>query len=319
MTRPAAGGGMPRASWFLRVQLRLLLSPAECEAALGELEELYLVRREWAGEIEAGHWLRRQLRQYPWRLLLARARVRFPRRRGADLDTGIEGDDAASPDGIIPDAVPLVSRSWTVDALWQDVRYALRALRRRPLFAAIVMLTLGLGIGANTAIFSVLNAALLRPLPFPEPERMVKVSLVTSEEPDMVWSWPKYELLRDEQHFLAAVAGYAGWQGNLAGTGDPERLQGERVTAHYFELLGVRPRAGRVFTEEETRDPGRAGVALLGERLWRGRFQADPGVVGRTVQLDGAPVIVVGVIPAGFRGLSGAADISCRWPPLAAR
>src|SRR5262245_60330916 len=195
------------------------------------------------------------------------------------------------------------------DDFLSDVRYALRWLRNRPGFAAVAILTLALGIGSNTAIFSVVNAALLRPLPFPDPERLVKVSLVMPDEPDMVWSYPKYEVLRDEQRIFTQVAGYSDWTGNLAGTGEPERLQGERVTARYFDVLGVRPRAGRVFTEEEARDPGRAQVALLGEGLWRRRFNADPTILGRTVQLDGQPTTVVGVIPAQFRGLSGNAEI----------
>jgi putative ABC transport system permease protein len=196
-----------------------------------------------------------------------------------------------------------------MEALRQDVRYALRALRKRPLFAAVAILTLGLGIGGTTAIFSVVNAALLRPLPFPAPERLVKVSLTTENAPDIVWSYPKYELLRAEQRIFSGIAGYFDWSGALAGGGDPERLQGERVTAQYFNLLGVTPRAGRVFTEEEAREPGRADVALIGEVLWRRRFNADPAAVGRVVQLDGKPVTIIGVIPADFRGLSGNADI----------
>jgi putative ABC transport system permease protein len=196
-----------------------------------------------------------------------------------------------------------------MEALLQDVRYALRSLRKRPLFAAVAILTLGLGIGGTAAIFSVVNAALLRPLPFPEPDRLVKVSLTRENESDIVWSYPKFEVLRAEQRIFSRIAGYFDWSGALAGAGDPERLQGERVTADYFDLLGVTPSAGRGFTEEEARDPGRADVALIGETLWRTRFNADPAAVGRVVQLDGKPVTIVGVIPADFRGLSGNADI----------
>ena len=190
-----------------------------------------------------------------------------------------------------------------------DVRYAVRWLRNTPGFASVAILTLALGIGSNTAIFSLVNAALLRPLPFPQPEQIVKVSLTTADEPDLVWSYPKYEVLRAEQHIFSEVAGYADWMGNIAGSEGPERLQGERVTARYFAVLGVRPLAGRVFSEEEARDPGRAGVALIGEGLWRRRFNADPTAVGRSVQIDGSPVTIVGVIPGSFRGLTGAADI----------
>src|SRR5688572_21892902 len=150
------------------------------------------------------------------------------------------------------------SRSWAMETLLQDVRYALRALRKRPLFSAVAILTLGVGIGANTAIFSVVNAALLRPLPFPEPERIVRVSLTAPPRPEgrpgadgeVVWSYPKYEVLRDEQRIFSQLAGYSSWNGNLAGVGDPERLEGELVDGAYFELLGVQPQLGRGFTEQ---------------------------------------------------------------------
>jgi predicted permease len=196
-----------------------------------------------------------------------------------------------------------------LEDLVADIRYALRWLRRTPGFSVVAILTLALGIGSNTAIFSVVNAALLRSLPFAEPDRIVKVSLVMADEPDMVWSYPKYEVLRAEQRVFAQVAGYSDWTGNLAGGGDPERLQGERVTAGYFDVLGVRPLAGRVFTEEEARNPGQAHVALLSEAVWRRRFNADPTVLGRPVQLDGQATTVVGIMPAPFRGLSGNADV----------
>jgi putative ABC transport system permease protein len=204
-----------------------------------------------------------------------------------------------------------------METLLQDVRYALRSLRKRLLFSAVAILTLAVGIGGTTAIFSVVNAALLKPLPFPDPERIVKVLLVTPPRPegdgpganDMVWSYAKYEVLRDEQRIFAKLAGYARWNGNLAGDGDPERLEGELVTTQYFDLLGVRPLIGRTFSEEETREPGRAGVALLGEGLWRSRFNADAGVLGRSIQLDGSPRTIVGVMPTRFRGLSGVSNI----------
>jgi predicted permease len=200
-----------------------------------------------------------------------------------------------------------------MEALLQDVRHALRSLRKRPLFAATAIGTLALGIGANTAIFTLVDAALLRPLPFPEPASLVRVALVppdlTPRDAGTVWSYPKYEMLRDEQRVFSAIAGYAPWDGNLSGAGEAERLQGEIVTARYLEVLGVPLLAGRGFTEAEARDPGQGGVAILTEALWRGRFGADPAVVGRTIRLDGHPVTVVGVAGAGFRGLGATADL----------
>ena len=193
--------------------------------------------------------------------------------------------------------------------LGMDVRYALRTLRKTPGFTAVAVLTLALGVGANTAVFSVVNAALLRAMPFPEPDQLVQVRLTTADASDNVWSYPKYEALRDQQRSFTYVAGYARWEGNLSGVGEPERLIGERITAQYFDVLGVHPVAGRAFTEEEARNPGDGGVVLLSDALWRRRFNADASVVGRTVQLDGVPISVVGVLPADFRGLSGVADV----------
>jgi putative ABC transport system permease protein len=186
--------------------------------------------------------------------------------------------------------------------------YSARALLRRPLFAVEAIVTLAIGIGGATALFSVVNAVLLRSLPFPEPERIVKVSLVSLDEPDMVWSYPKYEVLRDENRVFSQVAGYARWTGSLSGEGDPERLEGEMVTARYFDLLGVLPTAGRVFTEEETRDPGRAKCSAAGRGVEAPAVQcgSDGGWPHCT---EGNPTTVVGIVPADFRGLTGVADI----------
>ena len=197
--------------------------------------------------------------------------------------------------------------AWT--DLNKDLRYAFRWLRNSPGFAIVAILTLALGIGATTAIFSVVNGALLRPLPFTDPDRIVKVSLSSPDEPDMVWSYPKYEMLRDQQRVFSDIAGYSDWTGNLAGQGEPERLRGERVTARYFQVLGVRLLHGRSFSEDEARDPNVAQVVVLSDALWRRRFNADPTVVGQTIRIDNSPVTVVGVVAGNFRGLTGVADV----------
>ncbi len=209
-----------------------------------------------------------------------------------------------------------------MDTIRQDIHFAFRSLRKRLLFSLIAGLTLAIGIGGNTAIFSVVNSALLRPLPFPEPERLVKVSLVAPKQndrlanEDMVWSYPKWEVLRDEQRIFSELAGYSSWSYTLTGEGDPERLEGEIITEEYFRLLGIRPSAGRGFVEEETRDPAKARVVVIGEALWNRRFNRDPNIVGREIRVEsGSPVTVVGVIPASFRGLTGRAEL---WTPVAA-
>src|SRR5215510_1677781 len=198
--------------------------------------------------------------------------------------------------------------------LWQDLRYGLRMMLKNPGFTLIATLTLALGIGANTAIFSVVNALLLRPLPYPRPERLVKVFRV---QPDptkgmlpSIWSYPRFEMLRDQNQSFAEVAGFNQSPYNLTGTDAPEQLQMEMVSDGYFPLLGVNTIVGRSFTLEDA-----GTVALLGYGLWQRRFGGDPQVVGRTIELDKQGFTIVGVLPPGFRGQSGTADV---WLPMMA-
>ncbi len=195
-----------------------------------------------------------------------------------------------------------------------DLRYAARRLRQHPFFAVLAVVTLALGIGANTTIFSVLYATILRRLPFAEPDRLVRLNLVTpGSEPNqsndrMVWSFPKYETFRDAQRSFSRLAAYTDVPATLATGEGAERLRGEIVTGEYFRLLGVTPRMGRDFGPDEDLSPGAPRVALIGEALWERRFSADPGVIGSTVRLDGLPTVIIGVVPREFRGLSGQAE-----------
>jgi putative ABC transport system permease protein len=207
---------------------------------------------------------------------------------------------------------------WLED-IWQDLRYGVRMLLRHPGFTTIAILTMALGIGANTAIFSVVNALLLRPLPYRQPERLVKVF---QSRPDpakgmlpSIWSYPRFEILRDQNRSFAAVAGFKESPYNLTGTDAPERLQLEFVSAGYFPMLGVDAIVGRAFTAEEERMPGANSVALLSYSLWQRRFGGDPQVVGKTIELDKQAFTIVGVAPHDFRGQSGAADV---WAPMMA-
>jgi len=190
---------------------------------------------------------------------------------------------------------------------WNDVRYAVRALRREPAFAVLAVLTVALGIGANTAIFSIVNGVLLRPLPYAEPDRLVALREVL---PSMAQTYPT--LPASARHFvewrqrtrsferMSAVD-----QGTvtLSSGGEPERLDVLRVSADLFRTLGVRAAFGRLFVEGEDQQ-GREGVAVLSDSLWRRRFGADPRAVGRTILLDSRPVVVVGIMPAEFRSPS---------------
>ncbi len=180
-----------------------------------------------------------------------------------------------------------------------DLRYALRALRRHPGFAAAVAAMLALGIGANTAIFSVVNAVLLRGLPYPAPERLI---MAFTTYPDFGHSGTSLEDFRDWRDGFAGAGELAAFDEanyNLTGDGAPERAEGAAVTANYFRVLGAAPAAGRAFLPEEERGPT-PGVAMLGHEYWRRRFGGDPRVVGRTITLNGLPRTIVGVAPAGM-------------------
>jgi putative ABC transport system permease protein len=190
-------------------------------------------------------------------------------------------------------------RRWTevVAELRQDAVFALRQLRKAPVFALIAVLTLALGVGATTAIFSLLHAVVLRPLPFPHPERIVQLWRTDHGE-DRSLSAASFLGFREARSFFHLAALWTA-SFNLTGDGPPERILGDRVSAGYFEVFGVKPELGRVFTAAEDR-PGRDRVVVLSHRLWRERFAADPRVVGRSFRLNGIPYEVIGVLPASF-------------------
>jgi putative ABC transport system permease protein len=206
---------------------------------------------------------------------------------------------------------------WLED-LWSDLRYGLRMLRRSPGFSASAVLTLALGIGANLAIFALVYAVLIRPLPFRDPGELMLVHLLVPDRDapgvfeKMVWSYPKYQVLRDRQQVFTRTALFARREWSLTNTGGPERLQGEIVGASYFALLGAETPLGRTFDAAEDR-PGAPPVAVISHQLWQRRFGGDAGVTGKVITLDGAPFTIVGVAPPGFHGLFGLADV---WRPL---
>jgi predicted permease len=184
----------------------------------------------------------------------------------------------------------------------RDLRYAARGLARAPGFAALALLTLAFAIGANVAIFSVVNSLLLRPLPLPQGERVVTLLRHFPDSDSDAVSEPKYFYWRDHGAAFTAVAAFEslGSGFNLAGEGKPERIVGSHVSANFFDVFGERPALGRSFLAEEDR-PGAAHAVVLSDALWRRRFGADPGVLGRSLLLNGEPYLVVGVMPGEFR------------------
>ena len=182
----------------------------------------------------------------------------------------------------------------------QDLRYALRVLARQRLFTVMALITLALGIGANSAIFAVVNAVLLRPLPYRDPGRLVLIEelIATLTREGMPVPPPDVIEFQQNSKTFEAVAGFDGKAVDLTGQGQPERLQGLRASAELFQVLGVAPMLGRGFTHEEDR-PG-SGVAVISYRLWQRRFGGDRRVVGRVITLDRQPTTVLGVMPKNF-------------------
>ncbi|HEX5086148.1 MAG TPA: ABC transporter permease [Blastocatellia bacterium] len=192
-----------------------------------------------------------------------------------------------------------------MNILWQDLRYGARALYKNPVFTLIAALTLALGIGANTAIFSVVNTLLFRPLPFHEPERLVWIANTgtaggLSSVTTRVANFNDWRAQNKSFEDLAAYFAFFDYGSyNLVGVGEPERLVGVDVSQNFFALLGVRPLLGRGFNEEECRWNGSPAV-ILSHAYWTRRFAADPGVIGRSLTLNDKPTTVVGVMPPDF-------------------
>ena len=184
--------------------------------------------------------------------------------------------------------------------LAQDIRYALRQLHKSPGFATVTVVTLALGIGANTAIFSVVNAVLLNPLPFRDANRIVSMFEETQNFSKGSISYPNFlDWQRDNRSF-EAMAAYRGTDGSITGVGQPENVRAQRVSANFFPILGVNPILGRNFTSEEDRR-GASPTALISEGLWKRKFASDRNVIGQRLIVAGQPRTIVGVIPASFR------------------
>jgi predicted permease len=200
-----------------------------------------------------------------------------------------------------------------VHTLGQDIHFALRMLRKSPGFTAVALLTLALGIGANSAIFSVVNGVLLRPLPYRDPGRLV---YLYSEFPTLGFSdfWvspPEYRELQQRAHSFSAIGAWRTGRVNVAGSDNPVRVTSAIVSAEFFTTLGVPPFMGRPFTTEEDRPNGPA-VAVISHGLWQRAFGADPGLVGKQVQIDGQPTTITGIMPEGFDIQDAGVDV---WRP----
>jgi putative ABC transport system permease protein len=282
----------PRLAGWL---LRLVLPADRYETIAGDLEEMFRLHvLPHAGPGYASRWFWRQTISIVWARMLSRpARPPLTPPRKGDPMQGIR----------------------------QDLRYAIRTLVKAPVFTLIAITTLALGIGANTAIFTLVNGLLLKPLPFAEPDRLMLVHLTRPDEEagpgvyrEMVWSYPKYLMFEKQQQAFERYSLFAQSEFSLTGSGgEPERIRAELIGAQYLRTLGLSPHAGRDLGSAEERTPGIPKIVMIGYELWQRRFGGDPGVIGRTIRLSSIPYTVTGVMPPAFRGLSGEAQL---WIPL---
>src|SRR5690242_1048787 len=196
-----------------------------------------------------------------------------------------------------------------METLLQDLRYAVRTLAKAPGFAAVAILTLAIGIGANTAIFSAVDTVLLKPLPFPNGDRLVQVSTAGFQGVHFSVSYPDVEDLRRLTDVFSGVGASTSQRYNLTGAGDPLEVQAASVSADLFGVLGVTPEVGRLFAPADEHAP----VALIAHGLWATSFGADPDIVGKPIALDGKSYTVIGVMRAGFHYPDDAIKV---WTPI---
>ncbi|HEX6943413.1 MAG TPA: ABC transporter permease, partial [Gemmatimonadaceae bacterium] len=203
-----------------------------------------------------------------------------------------------------------------METLRQDIRYALRGLQRAPGFTTVAMLTLALGIGVNSAIFSIVNAVLFQPLPVERPEQLVNIygHTATSSTHD-THSYPNYVDYRQQTTTLSSLTAYSNFFAHASFEGSSDLVVGEMVSDNYFETLGIRPAIGRAFSDDEFAGAGAGAVAILSHGMWQTRFGGDRNVAGRRFRMNGREYTVVGVAPSTFGGMVPAVTAQM-WVPL---
>jgi predicted permease len=256
---------------------------------LGTLLRREAADRDIADEVE--HWMDEELAD-----LIASGVPPDEARRTVRLR---HGDGAAAREDVR-------SYGWehTIETLATDLRYGARRLGRSPGFTAVAVLTLGLGVGAATAIFSTVSPVLFEPLPYPQAERIVSVTDFATDGSPLAVTFGTYRELVERSRSFEQLAVFKPWQPTATGVGEPVRLEGQQVSADYFTVLGVAPALGRTFDAAEDRVGG-PDVVMLSDGLWRRRFAADSTVIGRQVRLDDRPFTVIGVMPRAFENVPG--------------
>lgn len=202
-----------------------------------------------------------------------------------------------------------------MDTLLQDLRYALRLLLKNPGFTAVAVLSLALGIGANTAIFSLVNAVLLRPLPVEKPDEMVMVLTGRAEGMNFNFSYPLYTDFRDQNNVFSGLMAHSAISVSLSDGRQTERIKGEIVSGNYFDVLGIKVSLGRTFAPEEDKTLGAYPVVVLGDGLWQRRFGSDRSLIGKAIRINNQNFTVVGIAPKGFTGMN-LGEVAEVWVPL---
>ncbi len=233
-------------------------------------------------------------------------RDHIERQTAANITAGMSAEEARRQARLLLGAIEGVKedcreqrRGFWLDSLWADLRYGSRILRKSPAFTLVAILTLALGIGANTALFSVVDAVLLRQLPFAHADRAYWITSVRPERRDAAFSMPDFLDYRDHIDSLDSLSAIANWSANLTGRGDAQRLSGARVSANIFETLGVSAAVGRTLEPEDDR-PGAPPVVVMTYGLWQRRFGGDSRLVGQPLEINGASYTLVGILPPNF-------------------
>src|SRR5262249_3182939 len=208
-------------------------------------------------------------------------------------------------------------------SVWQDIKYACRTLRRTPGFALVAVLSLALGIGANTAIFTLTDAVFLNPLPVHGPGRVIECFTVdhattttASNFTRTPMSWPNFKDFRDQNSSFSGLVGFIPFGATLTGHGEPTPETVTLATANYFDVLGIKPALGRTFAPHEDQHDGANPVTVLSHGMWTRVFGADPAALGKPIGFNAVPYTVIGLMPPGFKGTLTIASADVAWIPM---
>ncbi len=281
---------------FLAGVLRRVLPRHDRDVLLADLAELYRFRLARDGKLRAAAWYARHVLGTPLRMIAARRSHR--------------------PSVAIKNAHPTPRREkFAMESIWQDIRFAIRTLARAPMYVAVVVLTLTIGVGINATIFTMVNALLFRPLPVVAPEELVEIYSYNAElDAPLTTSHPDYVSISESTTTLSGVAGHSLLVARMTNDGDAELVFGEFVTGGFFDLLGIKPHMGRLIGPDDDRVPGGHPVVVLGHGFWRDRFAADETILGQVLTLNGRPYTVIGIAPEEFNGLVHVIDAQM-WLP----